>query len=61
MSGQDYADEPPSNRTSHSHGIRLYGSAPLRVVNSAPLVEVVSFDLPGGAAHLSNVINAPRL
>jgi hypothetical protein len=36
MSGQDYADEPPSNRTSHSHGIRLYGSAPLRVVNSAP-------------------------
>ena len=27
MSGQDYADEPPSNRTSHSHGIRLYGQA----------------------------------
>jgi len=22
--GQDYADEPPSSRTSHSHGIRLY-------------------------------------
>jgi hypothetical protein len=61
MIGKDYADEPPSNRTSHSHGIRLYGSAPLRVVNSAPLVEVVSFDLPGGAAHLSNVSNAPRL
>ena len=31
------------------------------VVNSAPLVEVVNLDLPGGAAHLSNVSNAPRL
>lgn len=61
VGGRDYADEPPSNRTSHSHGIRLYGSAPLRVVNSAPLVEVVSFDLPGGAAHLDDVSNAPRL
>ncbi len=26
-----------------------------------PLAEVVSLGLPGGAAHLSNVSNAPRL
>lgn len=58
---EDYADEPPSNRTSHSHGIRLYGSAPVRVVNAAPLAEVVNHGLPGGTAHLSDVSNAPRL
>jgi hypothetical protein len=61
MSGQDYADEPPSNRTNTSPRIRLYGSAPVRVVNSAPLAEVVSLGLPGGAAHLCDVSNAPRL
>ena len=61
MRGEDYADEPPSNRTSHSHGIRLYWSALMRVVIAAPLAEVVSHGLPGSAAHLSDVSNAPRL
>lgn len=62
MRGEDYADEPPSNRTSHSHGIRLYGSQHhCGWLNAAPLAEVVSLSLPGGAAHLSDVSNAPRL
>jgi hypothetical protein len=36
-----YSDEPPSNRTSMSPCIRLYGSAPLRAVSSAPLDRLV--------------------
>jgi len=34
---EGYSDEPPSNWTSHSHGIQLYESAPRRMVNPAPL------------------------
>lgn len=40
--GQDYAGEPSSNRTSHSHGIRLYEPAPWRVVSPAPCVWLVA-------------------
>ena len=36
-----YSDEPPSNRTSTSRCIRLYGSTPWRVVNSAPFRRLV--------------------
>ncbi len=57
---EDYSDEPPSNRTSHSHGIRLYGSASWREVNPAPLDRLVRPVLPGDAAHLEDVSNAPR-
>jgi hypothetical protein len=36
-----YSDEPPSNRTSTSRCIRLYGSAPWRVVSPAPFRRLV--------------------
>jgi len=57
---EDYSDEPPSNRTSHSHGIRLYGSASRREVNPAPLDRLVRPVLPGDAAHLEHVSKALR-
>ena len=34
---EDYSEEPPSNRTSHSRGIRLYGEPKRRVMKPAPL------------------------
>lgn len=55
---QDYSDEPPSNRTSHSHGIRLYGSITRRVVKLAPLARLVRPGLPGVTAHLDDASDA---
>jgi hypothetical protein len=57
---EGYSEEPPSNWASPSRGTQLYGPTPWRLVNSAPLAEVVSLGLPGGAAHLDDVNAAPR-
>ena len=57
----DYAGEPPSSRTSHSHDIRLYGSTRWRMVNTLtrrcapPLAKLVKLGLPGRAARLDDV------
>jgi hypothetical protein len=55
---RDYSDEPPSSRTSHSHGIRLYGSITRRVVNLAPLARLVRPGLPGVTARLDDASDA---
>jgi len=44
-------------RTSHSHGIRLYGSAAQRVVSSAPFLRLVA-GFSGAAAHLEDACYA---
>ena len=48
------SEEPPSNWTSHSRGIQLYGPRAMwRAMNSAgPLAELVRFDLPGAHDQL---------
>ena len=57
---EDYSDEPPSNRTSTSRCIRLYGSTSRRVVSPASLSRLVRLGLPGDAAHLNHASKAPR-
>lgn len=52
---EDYSDEPPLNRTSDSHRIRLEGPRPRRVVNPVPLARLVRPGLPGGRAHKHRV------
>jgi hypothetical protein len=56
---KDYSDKPPSNRTSTSRCIRLYGSVARREAIPAPLAQKVNLGLPGATAHLSCVSHVP--
>ena len=52
---KDYSGKPPSSRTSHSHGIRLYARNTSQGATPTPLAELVRFGLAGVLARINSV------